>query len=84
MYDNIIKPEDVIIRVYSPERYSSWSWAAPICVSIYHKPTGITVKSESERTQHRNRHVALMELCEKVYKYEEALCWQEYGGKVHE
>ena len=77
MYGNI-DPYDIIVTPYTTHNYGGWSYKTLESVSLYHKPTGITVKSEVGRTSHRNMHLALVQLGEQVLQYEEDLCWQEY------
>ena len=49
---------------------SSWSskkgLSVPVGVQIVHKKTGLVVTCDSERSQHRNRHLALIALKDKV------------------
>ncbi len=41
------------------------------CVSLYHSPTGIRIKSQKERSQKANRHVAYELLLKKVTQLQE-------------
>lgn len=78
---NNIDPDDVIVTPYTTHNYGGWSFKIFESVSLYHKPTGITVKSEVGVTSHRNMHLALVQLSEQILQYEEDLCWQEYEYK---
>jgi len=46
------------------------------CVVLLHRPTGIEVKAEVERTQEANRRVAMATLRERVHEH--------YAGAVHQ
>lgn len=61
-----INPEDISISVYCEKPRSGWDLSPCQGVKIIHLPTGIETKSASERSQHRNRHVAIEELKEKL------------------
>lgn len=63
-----INPEDVIITsIYADhQKPSQWVPEVPMGVEIYHKPTGITTRCTSERSQHRNKHFALRHLEESL------------------
>jgi protein subunit release factor A len=60
------KPEDVIVNSWSSKEQGSWSVGVPNGVRVVHIPTRITVTYDKERSQHRNRHLAFLELQEKL------------------
>ena len=57
----MLKPEDIVVDIanYPPR---GMLVGIPVGVKITHKPTGIVVTEDSERSQHRNREVALQKL----------------------
>jgi peptide chain release factor 2 len=59
-----VNPSDIIITGWSSVEQGSWSLRVPDGIQIVHIPTGKVVTCESERSQHRNRHLALLELSE--------------------
>lgn len=61
LYPNI-KPEDVRIFSWESKSRSAWSLSIPRGVHIIHIPTGNEVKCDSERSQHKNKHLALIQL----------------------
>lgn len=73
-----ILPEDIIVSSYS-KGTSSWVYTIPKCISLYHKPTGITVTSEGGSTAHRSVHLAMEKLRQRVIRFEEDKCWEEYN-----
>lgn len=63
-----LNPADLSISIY-PEPRGGMQVGMPRGVAITHKPTGISVVCDSERSQHRNRDLALAALAEKVAKH---------------
>ncbi len=55
------KPEEVIVSSWSDKR-SSWGLSPPTGVQVVHLKTGIVVTCNVARSQHRNRHIAFLEL----------------------
>ncbi len=56
------KPEDFEVTLYPPMPTSGFRIGMPKGVKVLHKPTGLFATSEDERSQHRNRDVALDKL----------------------
>lgn len=57
----MLKPEDIVVDIANyPTR--GMLVGIPVGVKITHKPTGTTVIESSERSQHRNRELALQKL----------------------
>lgn len=73
-----ILPEDIIVSSY-PKYKPPWSFEVPKYVSLYHKPTGITLRSEEGVSIHRNTQVALEKLRSIIIEKEEKLCWELYS-----
>ena len=63
------KPEEVIVSSWSSKKQGSWSVSVPIGVKVVHIPTQITITCDKERSQHRSRHLAFLELQEKLRQY---------------
>ena len=64
-----INPADVQIDGYSSVHQSGFSLQPLNGVKITHLPTGITVTCENERSQYRNKAIAVAELKEKLRNY---------------
>ena len=97
----LLKAEDLIITAWesgSMGRFTISSMSSNMLrgVKIYHKPTGIEVTEDSERSQHKNKDIAINRLREKlqtVHKHdsktadelvvENAPKWAD-GHKTHE
>lgn len=63
-----VKPADLLVETYS-SNWGAFKMNADRGVKITHKPTGIFVHCESERSQHANRKLALQELEAKLAKH---------------
>ena len=59
------KPDEVFVTAWA-ENLSPWSLKEPTGIKVEHKKTGIVVTCDKERSQHRNRHLAFVELEEKL------------------
>lgn len=57
-----INHNDLHISTYRTDCGSAWVPKMESAVKITHRPTGITVESSSERSQHANKEAALREL----------------------
>lgn len=64
--ESFFKNEELSISTWSGCRRSPWSFEMDRGVKIVHLATGIIVTCESERSQHKNRDIALEKLKEKV------------------
>lgn len=60
--DYSFKPDDVVITSWS----SAETFGCLNGVMVTHKETGIVVTCDKERSQHKNRHLAFLELEEKI------------------
>jgi len=58
----MLKPEDIVVDTYRPSKRSGLRVGVDYGVKVTHKPTGIFVVEDSERSQHRNREFALQKL----------------------
>ena len=64
-----IEPQDLLIRTFNT---SGSAWVSNDSgISMYHIPTGITVRSSEGKTQHSNRAKCLTLLEEELCYYEE-------------
>jgi len=61
-----IYPKHLQISTYSSKHKSAWVPRVDNGVLILHKPTGVVSKCDSERSQHRNRALALEDLKQKL------------------
>lgn len=62
-----IKPEELSISSWdTKKKRGGWSMQTPNGVKIAHLPTGTVVTCEEHRSQHKNRHFAILELQEKI------------------
>lgn len=59
-----INPVDLRINTYHVERQSGWSTRSERGVEVIHIPTGITVRCHEDRSQHRNKAIAIENLVE--------------------
>lgn len=57
-----LDPNDLRIETYSPTRRPSWTAHTDRGIRITHIPTGVTVSEHEDRSQHRNKAVALEKL----------------------
>jgi len=90
MSEQDINPEDLNISAWSEKTAtSSWDYEIPKGIKIIHKPTGIEVTHDKERSQHKNRAVAmdklkLMLTNEKEHDYSLKVKVESiYGGKFN-
>ena len=77
-----IRPEDIEMQVYR----SSGAGGQHInktssAVRLIHKPTGIVVACQEERSQFQNREKCMMMLSSKLYQMEQERIESEYSGK---
>lgn len=63
-----LDPKDLRIELY-PAGRSNW-FAVPNGVQVTHIPSGLSCKCESDRSEHRNRFLALQELQKAVANWE--------------
>lgn len=63
-----LKPEDLVITTYRApwQKNSGWSLSVDFGISIVHRPTGAMVKVDTDKSQHRNRALAMEMLTQKV------------------
>ena len=62
--EKTINPQDLIIQTYSTD---TGGWFKNDCgVKITHIPTGLSAQCDTERSQHRNRYEAMVELEQKI------------------
>lgn len=58
-----IKPEDISISEWSSKpRKRGWNLVPLNGVIVFHKPSGIQIAVDSERSQHRNKALAMAKL----------------------
>ena len=77
-----IRPEDIEMQVYR----SSGAGGQHInktssAVRLIHKPTGIAVACQEERSQFQNREKCMMMLSSKLYQMEQERIESEYSGQ---
>lgn len=77
-----IRPEDIEMQVYR----SSGAGGQHInktssAVRLIHKPTGIVVACQEERSQFQNREKCMMMLSSKLYQMEQERIESEYSGQ---
>lgn len=65
-----IKPKDVVIKSWT-SKPSKWVYQPPEGIELIHLPTGIVIREDSERSQHKNRNLAFEQLKKKLADYEE-------------
>ena len=66
MTSQLIKPEDIIVSVFQDGYVSPWIPKPLKGIRIYHKPSGITVSCDIERSQHKNKEICLRELASQL------------------
>jgi len=59
---DVIPPEDIKIEIWPPRNVGGQHVGTASGVKITHLPSGITVTCDYERSQHRNRAIALAAL----------------------
>lgn len=64
--DYNFKPGEVVVTGWNSKRQGAWSLKSEYGVKVVHIPTGIIVTCEKEKSQHRNRHLAFIELQIKI------------------
>lgn len=67
-----IEPEDLLISSFSTQR-DGWSTGLANGIQIVHRPTGIEVTCDTERSQYKNRVIAMKMLQEEVDKLPDIL-----------
>lgn len=63
-----IDPDDIRINTYRDPKKGAWSCEQDNGITILHKPTGIEVKVNTERSAHRNKVLAMEELRKRLKK----------------
>jgi len=58
--------EDIIVASWSNKKQGSWNLNSITGIKVIHLPTKIVVTCDKERSQHRNRHLAFIELENKL------------------
>ena len=61
-----LNPDDLVIQTYSSKPKGGWSLRPDDGIKITHVPSGLVAFSDSERSQHRNKNIAMQELREKL------------------
>lgn len=61
-----LKPEDLSISAWASKSVNGFCNTVSRGIKIVHLPTGLTATCDSERSQHRNKAVALAELQSKL------------------
>lgn len=54
-----IEPKDIIVQLY-PHKMTGWGVGSPKGISIYHKPSDLTITIDKHRSQHKNKNEALI------------------------
>ena len=65
-----INREDLLISDWSHESKGSWSLRPKRGVMIVHLPTGTVVKEDSDKSQYRNKEIAMKRLRDILSKSE--------------
>lgn len=60
------RAEDISINSWSEKKISPWSLESPKGIRVIHLPTGTVVEEDSYKSQHENRHRAMLKLSEIV------------------
>lgn len=69
-----VEPDTIKVESWSEhDEKSRWSLRVPNGVKITHIPTGISVTRDTERSQHRNRDIALCELRGRLEQYKQQI-----------
>lgn len=66
-----IQPKDLIVMEFSSKPQSNWVNKPKTGIRIHHKPSGLTVECEDQRSQHRNKAICLADLKEQLTNYTE-------------
>jgi len=61
-----LNPDDLVIQTYSSKPKGGWSLTPDDGVKITHVPSGLVAFCDSERSQHRNKNIAMQELRNKL------------------
>lgn len=65
-----VKPEDIIVNLWSSEPYTGMLAGMPKGVQIVHLPTGIVIQCDQERNMYKNRERALQALRDRLNQTE--------------
>ena len=77
-----IRPEDIEMQVYrSSGAGGQHINKASSAVRLIHKPTGIVVSCQEERSQFQNREKCMLMLSSKLYQIEQERIESEYSGQ---
>lgn len=74
-----IKPEDLNICSWSSTPVSPWTSAKTNGIRILHKPSGIEVMFDCERSQHKNRALCMQHLKERLEVWDDAAQRHDVG-----
>lgn len=74
-----INADDLVISSWSSKKQGGFSIGVPKGIKITHLPSRITVTCDTERSQHRNRYLALLELQRNLKSTEDKPTLLEIG-----
>jgi peptide chain release factor 2 len=71
MMENKIKHTDISVSVMQQENRGGWAPFETKGVTVTHKPTGLQVSCDTERSQSKNRDLALATLSRQLLELQE-------------